>query len=368
MARRFGTLGKYSVLLEMFKEARDTPRGRAVLAKLAESDPDAPAIFRDAEGRVDFPIYLQTVIRHRMRERFKTRAGVYQRYVGNETAEDFREHTVSQLGGLRGIDGVPEYSDYPRLYSAEEAGPSYAVGKYGGIYSVTFELIVNDDYNRILNRIPTELGRAMGEFQNQAMIALIESNPTYGPDGQPFFSAAHDNNITGTAADITADNLVAIIDKLRTRRDAEGLPIDIELGRILVRNPSQKFKLDQIVRSQITGIRMETTAVGAPSFAPSVYNPLSNVIPPDGVIEDPWLNDVDDWYVLADADERPAFVEATLRNRRAPDIVLTDSGMRGVGGGASDPYEMDGDDIPYKIRHIFGGAPGEPQAAIRMQP
>lgn len=363
----------YLELFEMFSEARSNPR---TLARLAEEDVDAPPFLLEhlqegsgaPEGRVDFPIFLQTVIRHRLRERFRTIAAQWMAYTGTENAQDFREHTVSQLGGIHGIEGVPEHAPYPRLRTTEEEGPSYAVGKYGGIYAVTFELVINDDTNQILNRIPQELGRAMAEFVNQTVVALIESNPTYGPDGLPFFGTDHDNEVTGGAATITGDNLVSIIDKLALRRDSDNIPIAIKPRRLLVRNPSSKYKFDMIIRGQETTLRTNQNAPGTVQFAPSNVNPLTNVIPSDAAIEDPWLNDPNDYYVLADADDRPPFVVAFLRNRRDPYIFLQDSGMRGLGGGMDDPYSMDFDEIPYKIRHVFGVAPGEPQAAIRARP
>lgn len=365
---RYGRWGKHLEIFEMFDDFRKDP---AVLSSLAEADADLAGVLQEGsgapEGRVDFPIFLQTVIRHRLRERFRTVAAVWDSYVGIENAQDFREHTVSQLGGIRGIDGILEYGEYPRMRSTEEGGPSFAVGKYGGIYAITFELIINDEVNRMLSRIPKELGRSMAEYVNQAIVAFFESNPTY-IDGQPFFGAAHENEVTGEAAIPNEDNLAALLDMLKLRRDAEGVPIVVEPRRILVRNPSTKMLFDRIIRSQTTGVTSEVTAAGAPTFAPGTLNPLANALPPDATVEDPWLNDPNDWYLLADANDRPAFVAAFLRNQRDPAIFLKDDGMRGVGGGGSDPYLANIDEILFKIRHIFGVAAGEPQAAIRARP
>jgi hypothetical protein len=365
---KYGLWGKHLELFEMFKDFRTD---KDVLHALAEADEDLAGVLQEGsgapEGRVDFPIFLQTIVRHRLRERFRTVSSVWDSYVGIENAQDFREHTVSQLGAIRGIEGIPEYGEYPRMRSTEEGGPSFAVGKYGGIYAITFELIINDEVNRMLSRIPKELGRSMAEYVNQAVVAFFESNPTY-IDGKPFFGADHANEVTGEDATPNEDNLAALLDLLKLRRDSENVPIVIEPRRLLVRNPSTKMKFDKIIRSQTTGVRSEVTAEGAPTFGPGTYNPLLNALPADATIEDPWLNDPNDWYLLADADDRPPFVAAFLRNQRDPAIFLKDDGMRGVGGGGSDPYLMNVDEIPFKIRHVFGVAAGEPQAAIRARP
>lgn len=364
----YGKFHKHLELFELFKGFRADPE-KAL--EMWEGDEDLAYALQEGsgapEGRVDFPIFLQTVIRHKLRERFRMMAAVWDSYVGIENAQDFREHTVSQLGGIRGIEGIPEYGEYPRMRSTEEGGPSFAVGKYGGIYSITYELIINDEVGKMLSRIPSELGRAMAEYVNQAVVAFIESNPTY-IDGKAFFHAEHNNEITGAEATPNETNLAAVLDLLKLRRDSDGIPIVVEPRRLLVRNPSTKMLFDKIIRSQTTGVASEVTAVGAPKFAPGTYNPLFNALPPDATIEDPWLNDPNDWYLLADANDRPAFVAAFLRNQRDPAIFLKDDGMRGVGGGGSDPYLMNVDEIPFKIRHVFGVAAGEPQAIIRARP
>lgn len=364
----YGKFHKHLELFEFFKAFREDP-DKAL--EMYGGDEDLSYALQEGsgspEGNVDFPIFLQTVIRHKLRERFRTVAAVWDSYVGIESAQDFRETTVSSLGAIRGIQPIPEYGEYPRMRSSEEGGPSFAVGKYGGIYSVTFELIINDEVGKILSRIPGELGRSMAEYVNQAVVAFIESNPTY-IDGKAFFHADHGNEITGEAATPNEDNLAALLDLLKLRRDAENMPIVIEPRRLLVRNPSTKMLFDKIIRSQTTGVQSEITAAGAPTFAPGTYNPLQNALPADATIEDPWLNDPNDYYLLADADDRPPFVAAFLRDQRDPAIFLKDDGMRGVGGNGRDPYLMNVDEIPFKIRHVFGVGMGEPQAAIRARP
>lgn len=380
MARqRYGNWGKHLELFEIFKEFRDDPRVQEVLS--GEGEPEDLREGTGApEGRADFPIFLQTVIRHRMRERFRAVASKWASYVGIESAQDFREQTVSQMNGIRGIQPVLENDEYPMLRSAEEPGPSFAVGKHGGIYAVTMELVINDETDRILNRVPRELGRMSAEYISQAVVAYIESNPTY-IDGLPFFTnnAARPNEVTAAAGDPNETNLMAILDLMKLRRDTDGIPFTVEPRRILVRTPSQKATFDRIIRSQLTGVTdaagvapaagtTQNPALSFGDFFTGNYNPAYNVLPPDAVVDEPWFNDPNDWYVLGDAEDRPAFVVAFLRGRREPFIGLEDPGIRAALGGASDPYDLWFDVIRYKIRSIFGAAMGEPLAALRARP
>jgi hypothetical protein len=97
-------------------------------------------------------------------------------------------------------------------------------------------------------------------------------------------------------------------------------------------------------------------------------NPAYNVLPPDAVVNDPWLNDTDDWYIWGDIQDRPAFIIAYLRNNREPFIGLKDQGVRDAMGAGTDPYSWWFDHIEYKIRHILGVAAGEPFAVMRLRP
>lgn len=365
---RYGDWGKHIEMFEVFDAFRKNPR---VLEELFGGSDAYKSALQEGSGapeaRVDFPIFLQTVVHHRIRDRFKTASSEWEKFVGIESAQDFREHTVSSLGAIRGFKPVGEAEPYPRLRSSEEEGPPFSVGKWGGIYALTMELVINDEMDRLLNRIPGELGEAASEYITELVIAFIESNPTY-IDGLPFFHASRQNNVTGASADPTEDNLMAQIDVMKLRRNSENKPITIVPRRILVRNPSLKAKFDAMIRSQTTGVRSEVTAVGAPEFAPGTDNAVANVLPPDAVVQDSWLNAPNDFYLMADAQKRPPFVVAFLRGQRTPQMFLQDSGMRGVGGGGADPYSMEFDEIPYKLRHFTGVASGEPLAATRFQP
>lgn len=365
---RYGRWGKHIELFELWQDFNEDEAVSEAFAEefdeLVQEGTGAP------EGRADFPIFLQTVIRHRMRERFRAVGARWADYVGTENAQDFREHTVSQINGIRGIGGVNEDGEYKKLRSSEEVGPSYAVGKYGGIYQVTMELVINDDADQILNRTPREMGRAMAEYINRTVVAFVESNPTY-VDAAAFFSAGRGNERTGANAQPNETNLMATLDLMQMRRDADGIPFTVTPRRILTRTPSQKATFDRIIRSQTTGVAdtpVSNVAQGFGTFFTGQYNPAFNVLPPDAAVNDPWLNDADDWYVFGDAADRPPFIIAFLRNNREPFIGLKDQGVRSVLGAGQDPYSWWFDFIEYKIRHIFGVAAGEPMAAFRNRP
>lgn len=363
---RYGVWGKHLELFELYESFRDDEDAQRQLAESEDFDALEEGT-GSPEGRADFPIFMLTVIRHRMRQAFQRRAAVWDQYLGVERAEDFRVHTVSQLNGLTGMGPVQEFDEYPRIRSSEEMGPPFSVGKHGGVYSVTFEMVINDDVNLILNRTPTELGRMSAAYVSQVATAIVETNANW-IDGLPFFTATPrtglpaGNLFTGAAAEPTEDNLVAIIEQMRSTTDTEGFPIDIEPANILTRSERVRLNFKRIMRSQETGVQV-TNPAGS-TVEKGTLNPLAgDELLPGQVIVEPYLQDPNDWRLFADI-QRPAFVIAFLRDQREPFIGMMRSQIESVGGGADDPYTLDFDELPHKIRHVFGTAQGDPRAAI----
>lgn len=383
MARRngkYGRFGKHLELFEMFESWRDDDEAQTALAveegwiQESEADDFASQLQEGGgspEGRADFPLFMLSVTRHKMREGFRRRAAKWQRYMGVERAEDFRQHTVSQLNGLTGMGPVPEFDEYNRIRSSEEMGPPYSVGKHGGIYGVTFEMVVNDDTNTILNRTPRELGRMSAAYVALVIAALIETNANW-IDGLPFFTATPrqglpaGNEFTGAAAEPSEDNLITIISSLEDAVDAEGLPMEIDPGLVITKDRRTYHIFRRILRSQQTGATANDTATT--TFDKGTYNAAEGLLPgSDPVLVDKYLRDPNDWILLADVG-RPAFIIAFLRDQREPFIGMQDSGVRSMGGGGRpDPYTLDFDELPMKIRHVFGVAQGDPRAARRAR-
>lgn len=370
---RYGQWGKHIELFDLWESFNEDPAVRAVFE--SEFDDQLEEGTGAPEGRADFPVFMQTVIRWRMRERFNNVALKWQSYMGIENAVDFREQSVTEFGALRGLGPINEEGAYPRLRSREAQGPSYAVGKHGGEYSVTMELVINDDADQILTRTPREMGRSMAEYVSQVIVAFIESNPTYSVDGNPTFSSGRGTEITGASAQPNETNLMAILDLIKLRRDIDNVPFTVDPRRILVRTPSQKATFDRIIRSQITGVIDTAVAsnqagLGFGKFFTGTDNPAYNVLPPDAVVDEPWFNAPMTWYVLGDPAEtgRSGFIMAFLRNIQEPFIGLKDQGVRDALGAGSDPYSWFFDEIMYKIRHFFGVAVNEPLAVFRAVP
>lgn len=365
--RQFGQWGHASPLFEMWEEANDNPAILAKMGLLTEEDLGALQEGTGApEGRADFPLFLQGIFHHVIRDRFADVPSKWRSYVGIESAKDFRVHTTSQFDGLVGIGPVPENGEYGRMRSSESQGPPFQVGKFGGIFGITMELVVNDDTDTLLNKLPMEIARVSANYRSQAIVAYIESNPTY-IDGTTFFNSSRLNNYTGSAATINEDNLATMVENMQLHRTADGIPFDITPTAIVVRGARAKLRFQQILRSAQTV--QQATGVADTVFPRGSDNVLKGILPDDAVITEPWLNDVDDYYILSATDPaRSAFIMAFLRGQQEPMVGLKDHGVRLAAGAGTDPYSWEWDTIDYKLRDIFGINMGEPFAAVRGQP
>jgi hypothetical protein len=372
----WGRVGKHLDLYERFESWREDEDAMRALAEaegwdeeLAEADAIPVARGSGApEGRADFPMFLLSQIRYTLRQGFNRRAAQWQSYMGVEQAMDFRLHTVSALNGLTGMGPVDEYGEYPRARSSEEAGMPYSIGKHGATYGVTFEMVVNDQANIILNRTPSELGRMSAAYIAEACTALIESNPNW-IDDHPFFTPEareglpDGNQVTGSEATPTEDNLVAILERMTDTVDPEGFPIDIQPQSILTRSEANRLIFKRVLRSQETS--SQDTNMSPDHFPRGTLNPLNgdSLMPADAVIVEKYLKDATNWIVTADT-SRPAWIIAFYLNQQQPYIGIEDNGMRNAnGGGNSDPYTLDWDEIKFKIRQLFGVALGDPRSA-----
>jgi hypothetical protein len=343
----YGHFGRPIRLLEAYIDWRDER------LELAESD-----------SKADFPEFLFGPIRRSLYQGYSRVQPQYRRYARIESAQDFRETRIVGLNSLTGIGYVGDHGEYPEMRRTERVGAGVVVDTYGGVYSITRQLIRNDDTNELLNRIPEDMGRAAGRFVVDALVAIIE-NPGNAPDGAAFFSSGRGNQ--GTAA-LSEDALATAISAMEQQLDFDGYPIVVTPTTLIVQSPRMQLTANRIINSQLTGTAVNWTGaagVGADVMDKGNLNPLNGILPNDGVIREPYFHDANDWYLFADPNDVPAFALAFLDGQEAPFVGLKNPVVRNALGPGEDPYEFDIDTIDYKVRLDFGAANVDPKGAYR---
>lgn len=326
---------------------------------------EALSAVQETETRADFAEFLMGAIRTTMLKGYTYAAPQYEKYMGEESAVDFREHRAKGLAGMSGISHVGEMGEYKDLRRARRPVAAYAVDTYGATYSITRHLIINDDMRQIMSTTPEEMGKAMGRFVARTAVALIESNPT-APDGKAVFSSERGNE---TTEPLSEDSLAAAFTAMENQFDENGDQITFTPALLAVRNLTLQLIAKRIVRSQETGTAIQySAAVGAGTtrFDKGNLNPLAGILPDEGVIRDPYFNDSNDYYLFSNVGDTPAFIMAYLQGNKDPFLGMKDPQVRGALPGADDdPYTYEIDTIDFKIRHDFGAAVVEPRAVAR---
>lgn len=319
---------------------------------------------QEADSRADFPEFLFGPVRTAIWHGYQRVAPQWRRYAAVESLTDFRERRMRGLNALRGIAYVGDHGEYTAMRRTERPPAVLALDTYGAVYEITRHAILSDDSGELLNRIPGEMGYAAATFVAEALVALIESNPT-ASDGVAFFHASRGN--TGVAP-LSEDALADAISWMEGQLDDDGYHILIRAGALIVKNARLQLIANRIIRSQQTGgTQTIAMAAGAGSniFDKGTDNPLQGILPADGVVREPFMTDANDWYLFANPADVPAFALGFLNGNDQPFVGLKDPAVRSAMGGGMDPYTFEFDLIAFKVRHDFGVAAVDPRGAYR---
>lgn len=330
------------------------------------ADPEVQEALQEAETRADFSDFLAGAIRTATLRGYQYASPQWDRYMGVESAQDFREHRAKGLSGMSGIHHVGEIGEYKDMRRARRPVPTYAVDTYGATYSISRHLIINDDVRQIMSTTPEEMGKAMGRFVTRTAVALIESNPN-AADGAAVYNVTRGNETTDA---LSEDSLANLFTWMENQLDENGDEILFTPNVLAVKTLKLQLIAKRILRSQQTGTSVNYTGggvgVGTSSFDKGTDNPLFNMLPDQGVIRDPYFQDANDYYLFADPGQAPAFIMAFLNGERDPYIGMKNPETRSaLPGAGDDPYTYEMDTIDYKIRHDFGAAVVDPKGTAR---
>ena len=286
-------------------------------------------IIRRAMSTSDFKLILDGVVHKTLLADYKDIPTTYDRFTRKASASDFREIYRVRLGSFPALKPVPEGAEYKSITIGEER-ESYVIGKYGAIFGITWETIINDDVD-FLSRIPRKLAEAAKRTVEETVYALINANPVMS-DGKPVFDGAHNN--LGTAAPIGLDSLKEARKLFRSQKDADGRYINV-LPRYLLVPPNLYVEAQMWMK--------DTTLPGGTN---DQRNPFANFAE---VIESPYLwkaGDVEGsekaWYLFASPGSIDTIEVAFLDGRDTPEITSWEA------------KEWDG--VAYKVRLAFGAA------------
>lgn len=363
---RYGNWGKRIELFEAWKDWTEVQQDKVKVLQEAAADGDTEAALRleEADTRFDFPNFLFGPVSTSLWGGYSQVAPQYRRYARIENMPDLRERRLRGLNAVRGMAYVGENGEYVEGRRSERPSAALIVDKYGFVYGITMEAILNDESGELLNRIPGEMGRDASIFVANTLVALIESNPL-APDGAAFFNATRGNQTTQA---LSEDSLADGITFMDTLVDDSGYPITIRAASLIVRNARLQMIAQRIINSTVTGVTINYTGapgVGSNVFDKGTLNPINGILPADAVVKEVFFTDSNDWYLFADPSDVPGFALGFLNGNEQPFVGLREPQVRSAMGPGVDPYTFEFDSIDFKCRHFFGTAAVDPRAAYK---
>lgn len=278
----------------------------------------------------DFPYLLSNVIGKTLRQAYMRTPVTYPLFTRRKTAPDFNIITRTQRGEFAGMAEVKEGGEYAEI-SIGEAKETYNLAKYGHIFTITWELLVNDKLDAF-TQIPSDQGVAAKAKEEVLVYNILTSNPTMG-DNNALFSSAHGNLAAGTG-NVGAPSTTLLNNAYTAFQTRTGLTQNTEepvfitaIPRFLLHPPQMRGTVLELLHSQVKpGANNSTTNIWQNGLDP-IPNPLLG------------QNSTTAWYVTASPDTIDTIEACFLEGEEQPMLEQQDG------------FRVDGRE--HKVRHVF---------------
>lgn len=355
----------------------------------------------------DFDNALGTSMMRKMLKIYKLLELPWREFVNIVPVDNFKQQERIRWGGFGEIPTVLQEGEYKDIGFPTDEKATYTPLKKGGLFSISREVIKNDDLN-MLRQVPRRLARAAARTLASFIWAFLINNSTIY-DGAALFTAAR-GNLGASALDF--DTLSAAVTALKGMRekgnyklegtvdsagdttlvDADGgfgvadayvdhyvrivygpgvgqyrkiashTDTTLTISVAWTTNPegTSKYEVFQHLDEKI-GLKPAHVAIPT-ELEPTLDIILNSKLEP-GTVENninvmkgvakkmtpPNLVDPNDWYVIADKTWLDLFEIGFIDGQQNPTILIQD--QPGVG------TVFTRDRITYKLRHEYGGAP-----------
>lgn len=320
----------------------------------------------EAETKIDFENWLYGYVGASFFKAYRRYITNWRLYAGKKSLRDFREHRIKGRNRLRGFGYVGDHAHRPGMRRSYRPEASLFIDTYGAHHDITRQAIINQLTDEILRDDPAEMGREAANYLAEALVALIESNPT-APDGNAFYSTAGGGGRGNlTTSEVSGATLLAAYTAFQTRR-YDGEPIGVTPRRILVQNRTTASIIYRDITSQ-----QGTAATNDPANSAVVRgngNPVAALPwPDDFVVEEPRLHDFNDAYMIADPEEHPAWLVGLLEGAEEPQLFQNAPQRRAIGGGMTNPYMLRVQNITFEVDWDIGVSAVNPDVVYAWRP
>lgn len=248
---------------------------------------------------------------------------------------DFKAINRIRFSESPDLENVPENTDYPEG-PMSDAKESYQIEKYGKMFSVSWETVVNDDLDAI-SRVPQMHGVAARRLQNKKVYEVLTANEAMA-DGVALFHASSHGNLasSGAAPSVTTLNTAFTAMMTQTGLNSDVI-INVRPRFIIVPAALSGTVLELLQSTSPPSVGGDTTGTSGTAniYGPNGQRPLTAIVEPqlDG-------NSAHAWYLAADSSQIDTVELSFLQGEEAP--VLENE------------WDFSKDVYRYKIRQTFG--------------
>jgi hypothetical protein len=306
-----------------------------------------------AQGTGDFPYILAAAGNEFLQNSYVETPTTYQVWVKFMGLDDFKQNKIVNISLFSDIKRWPE-GVAPEQGKYGEKQETITLYKYGGIYSIPYEALVNDDKD-VFSRIPSTMGAACARMRNLICYNLLfygntegtgsgTVGPTMNEDSKAMFHADHANILSSLAPGATAlaaaEAALAKI-KLPAPDSTSKTQYTNASIKFLLCSRGKKFLWQQVIFS---GTVVEMTTGVNVQANPAIENPFKN----SGIVlvSEPIIDSISStlWYAAADPNQIGHITMGNLNGINGPQIRSEPSAIGAAKG------------ISYEVLDCFGAA------------
>lgn len=327
-----------------FKMSGLHSRSSIVRACMRAGGPGMMAIGPYGNTVGDYPKILENIISKRLLDGYRERAGTWTTpgLMQTGTLPDFKEGSAVAFGLAADLKEVAEGATYTEA-EIPETREKFKLVKFGRLYSLTWEQMVNDDLNAF-TRVPFLHGAAAARLENVVAWQPITDaalGATMDDDSKTIFHADHNNIITSGGSPLATTQLQDTILKMtkQTGLIAAGNTAFLNLEpRFLVVPPELHHDALVIIKSTTAPVGADGSTINANPAMPNIYQG-SLIVVREALIGTVPTHGPAAWYLFAGSADIDTILVSFLEGEREPFLDQADG------------FESDG--RRYKVRHTI---------------
>ena len=303
--------------LVMGGEARSN---RALAARLAEAGerPSAVAMASMGSTSSDFPAVLRDSMNQIVLRAYRSAAVTWPLFCNRGSFNNFNPYYAFRVGEGENLQLVREGGEYSdsKVTDGEETLQGF---KYGRLFTVTWETLVNDQWGQII-RQPQRFGQAAARLVEDLVYTAFMANPTLGDLGALFRTTAGQKNLeTGGGSALSVTSLPTALINMAKQTGLQGNEVLNIVPRFMLVPP------ELLIAAKIL---IQSAAATAATYSSGVINPFQDLV---AVVPNARLSNATftgysttAWYLVADPAQSDTFQVDFLEGQAEPELLEED--------------------------------------------